>query len=312
METSSARGLMGATPAVAAIDDAAASVGSAPSNPAPAAHAAHTPTDHAASARADLAAVNNAFYDSLGDRWYDAYDDPVALLRAEGALKNPWVADRIRTSLAGRPGRILDIGCGAGFLANALAEEGHRVSGIDMSRGSLKVARARAAARPASSSTAETSAASGTPAAYRVADAYRLPFRDQTFDAVIALDFLEHVTAPGRVIAEASRVLRPGGLFFFHTFNRNRLAWLVVIKGLEWFVRNTPDHMHVLPLFIKPKELETYCREVGMRQKEITGIRPALGPAFWKMLATRRVPRDFKFVLTPSLNISYLGSAQKT
>jgi 2-polyprenyl-6-hydroxyphenyl methylase / 3-demethylubiquinone-9 3-methyltransferase len=259
------------------------------------------PALSARSARSDLAVVNNAFYDGLGDRWYDAYDDPVALLRAEGRLKNPWVADRIRSRLEGRPGRILDIGCGAGFLANALAAEGHRVSGVDMSRGSLKVARVRGAggAVPAA-------------AAYQVADAYRLPFRDAAFDAVVALDFLEHVTDPGRVIAEAARVLRPGGLFFFHTFNRNRLAWLIVIKGLEWFVRNTPEHMHVLPLFIKPGELEAYCRAVGMRPEEMTGIRPALGLPFWKMLATRRVPADFRFVPTASLNISYLGYAIKS
>ncbi|MEO6095612.1 MAG: methyltransferase domain-containing protein, partial [Fibrobacteria bacterium] len=129
----------------------------------------------AASARSDLAAVNNAFYEGLGDRWYDAYDDPVALLRAEGRLKNPWVADRIRSHLEGNPGRILDIGCGAGFLANSLAAEGHRVSGVDMSRGSLKVARSRgetAARRQGEPSAVVRQAA---PAAYRVADAYRLP-----------------------------------------------------------------------------------------------------------------------------------------
>jgi 2-polyprenyl-6-hydroxyphenyl methylase/3-demethylubiquinone-9 3-methyltransferase len=265
-----------------------------------------------ATARADLASVNNAFYDTLGDRWYDAYDDPVALLRAEGKLKNPWVMERIRASLCdsrhpgGRPGRILDIGCGAGFLANALAAQGHQVSGIDMSRGSLKVARSQAA--PALH---DQRAYLENRAHYRVADAYRLPFRDAAFDAVSALDFLEHVTEPERVVAEAARVLKPGGLFFFHTFNRNRLAWLIVIKGLEWFVRNTPDHMHVLPLFIKPKELEGYCLKAGMRPVEMTGIRPSLGRPFWQMLATRRVPKDFAFRLTPSLNISYLGYAEK-
>ena len=180
-----------------------------------------------------------------------------------------------------------------------------------MSRGSLKVARAQAAAAPASRHHGARAGYANL-ARYRVADAYRLPFRDAVFDAVSALDFLEHVTEPERVIAEAARVLKPGGLFFFHTFNRNRLAWLIVIKGLEWFVRNTPDHMHVLPLFIKPKELEGYCIKAGLQPMEMTGIRPALGRPFWQMLATRRVPKDFTFRLTPSLNISYLGYARKT
>jgi 2-polyprenyl-6-hydroxyphenyl methylase/3-demethylubiquinone-9 3-methyltransferase len=259
----------------------------------------------------DLNTVNNAFYDRLGDRWYDAYDDPVALLRAEGELKNPWVAARLREALVGAPGRILDIGCGAGFLANALAAEGHRVSGIDMSPGSLKVATSRSVARSGQPSSSSPSSCVSSRACYRVADAYRLPYRDHAFDAVIALDFLEHVTDPARVIAEAARVLRPGGLFFFHTFNRNPLAWLIVIKGLEWFVRNTPERMHVLPLFIKPGELEGYCRDAGMRAQQWVGMRPRLGRAFWKMLATRRVPADFSFRFTPSLAIYYLGYARR-
>ena len=245
----------------------------------------------------DRETINNAFYDELGERWYLADDDPVALLRAEGELKHPWVIQRINQALEGRHGRILDIGCGAGFLVNQLDAQGHRAMGLDMSRGSLKVARARAG--------------SGN-AAYQVADAYHLPFQEAAFDAVIALDFLEHVTSPQRVVAEAARVLRPGGLFFFHTFNRNFLAWLIVIKGLEWFVRNTPKHMHVLSLFIKPEELREYCHNSGMQVLEITGMRPEIGRiAFWKMLATHRVPADFKFRFTPSLAISYLGCARK-
>lgn len=260
----------------------------------PAVEAAVEPT-----ARADRAVVDNALYDGLGERWHEAWDHPVALLRAENALKAPWVAARLRAALGGRPARVLDIGCGAGFLAKALAAEGHRVCGLDFSFGSLRAARGPAApdgARPA----------------YVAGDAYRLPFPDQAFDAVCALDFLEHVTAPQRVIAEASRVLRPGGLFFFHTFNRNRLAWLVIIKGVEWFVRGTPPRMHVLPLFLKPAELDAMCAKTGLRSEGMRGIRPVLGGAFWRMLATRRVPRGFRFRFSGSLALGYLGSALKS
>ena len=159
---------------------------------------------------------------------------------------------------------------------------------MDLSLGSLKVARGRDA--------------TGEDSLWRAADAYRLPWRDGTFDAVAALDFLEHVDRPGDVIAEAARVLKPGGLFFFHTFNRNLLAWLVVIKGLEWFVRNTPERMHVLPLFIKPEGTGRVLPARRHAAVEWTGMRPEPGRrAFWKMLLTGRVPEDFAFRFTPSL-----------
>lgn len=225
----------------------------------------------------------------------------MALLRAEGSLKAPWIAERLRSARTTRPARVLDVGCGAGFLVAHLADQGHRVIGMDLSVGSLLSAR---------------SAPPNDPGRERkcwlAADAYRLPFPDATFDAVCALDFLEHVTAPHRVIAEAARVLRPGGRFFFHTFNRNPLAWLIIIKGVEWFVRNTPERMHVLPLFLKPEEVRRLCAREGMQVREMTGMRPVVRSwAFWKLLATRRVPRDFRFRFTPSLALSYLGYAIK-
>jgi len=265
----------------------------------------------AASGAADRTVINNAFYDTLGDRWHEAYDDPVALLRAEGALKAPWIAERLRNAISRRPARVLDVGCGAGFLANHLAGEGHHVVGMDMSVGSLRAARS-GPLRGRSPSLPGTFPDALSRKAWLAADAYRLPFADGSFDAVCALDFLEHVTAPHRVIAEAARVLRPGGQFFFHTFNRNPLAWLVIIKGVEWFVRNTPKRMHVLRLFLKPAEVGRFCAHEGMRVREMTGMRPVVSDAaFWKLLATRRVPKEFRFRFTDSLALSYLGFSIK-
>ena len=239
--------------------------------------------------------VNNAFYDDLGERWFTAQDDPVALLRAEGIVKQAWIESQLCECLGSASLKILDIGCGAGFLANRMSDLGHAVQGVDYSLNSLRMARTR-----------------GTSTLYNRGDAMGLPYRDQTFDVVCAMDFLEHVEDPRAVVMEAARVLKPGGLFFFHTFNRNFLAWLIIIKGLEWFVRNTPRHMHILRLFIMPKELESYCRDGGMAVRAWTGVRPDITrSAFWKMLLTRTVPLDFGFVLTPSLKLSYLGVAEK-
>jgi 2-polyprenyl-6-hydroxyphenyl methylase/3-demethylubiquinone-9 3-methyltransferase len=246
--------------------------------------------------KTSLLPVNNAIYDQFGERWYDAQDDPVALLRAESRLRNPWVTERI-TQLHGTAARVLDVGCGAGFLSNQLARDGFDVTGIDASKASIEVA-----ARHDATGKAQ----------YLHGDALLMPFPDASFDAVCAMDFLEHVEDAARAVAEISRVLRPGGTFFFHTFNRNPLSWLVVIKGVEWFVQHTPKHMHVLRLFIKPSELTALCHGHGLRVGELRGSRPVIfSLAFWRMLLTRVVPSDFRFRFTKSTLLAYTGSAQR-
>ncbi len=244
-----------------------------------------------------LKSVNNEIYETLGARWYEAQDDPVALLRAESRLRNPWVAETLERAFEGRRCSVLDVGCGAGFLSNYLAGLGHRVTGLDAAPDPLDVA-----ARHDASGTAR----------YLVGDAMDLPYPAGTFDVVCAMDFLEHVDDPGRVIAEAARVLSPSGLFFFHTFNRNWLAWLVVIKGVEWFVKNTPRDMHVLRLFLTPRELETLCRSHGLLPAMLLGSRPVFGAALAKMLVTGSVPEDFRFTFSRSTRIAYSGFARKT
>jgi len=241
--------------------------------------------------------VNNSIYDELGERWYAAHDDPVALLRAESQLRNPWVAQKIAFE-HGPLARVLDVGCGAGFLSNHLAREGFEVTGLDASQGSIEVA-----ARHDATGKAQ----------YLLGDALRLPFPDACFDAVCAMDFLEHVEDPAKAVAEMARVLKPGGTFFFHTFNRNPVAWLVIIKGVEWFVKNTPRHMHVLRLFIKPRELVAMCLAHGLQVRELHGSEPVVFSwAFWRMLLTRIVPPDFRFRFSRSTLLAYTGCAQRS
>jgi 2-polyprenyl-6-hydroxyphenyl methylase/3-demethylubiquinone-9 3-methyltransferase len=235
--------------------------------------------------------INNDFYEGLRESWYTAYDHPIALLRAENAVRIPWILSEIEKNSS-----ILDIGCGAGLLTNALAKAGHKVAGIDLSPSSLEMAKQQDTAGQID---------------YRMANAYDLPFPNQSLDVVCAMDVLEHVEEPNLLIAEASRVLKPNGLFFFHTFNRNPLSYLVIIKGVEWCVRNTPPNMHVYPLFIKPDELSELCHRHELQVKKWVGLRPTINRSFFKLLFTRRVPVDFSFQFSKSLATGYCGIARK-
>lgn len=241
--------------------------------------------------------INNQIYNELGERWYTAFDDPVALLRQESKTKIPWVLERIRLfSDDFQNLKVLDVGCGAGFLSNRLAEEGLQVTGVDLSEESIAVAQKFDSTKSVR---------------YLAADAYRLPFADASFDVITAMDFLEHVEKPAQVVQEIGRVLKPGGIFFFHTFNRNWLAHIVIIRMVELLVKNTPKNMHVIELFIKPEELVEFCRANQMQVQEMTGIRPLLSTVTAKGLFSRTVPENFRFTLTKSLKLSYLGYALK-
>ncbi len=245
--------------------------------------------------------VDNDLYHELGEKWYFADDHPIALLRAESRLRNPWILQKLEStfkdSLPQDQTHILDVGCGAGFLSNYLAKQGYHVQGVDLSDESLNVARAH-----------DQTGNVG----YSLANASQLPFKDNCFDAVMAMDFLEHVEQPEMIVAEISRVLRPGGVFFFHTFNRNFISWLVIIKAVEVFVKNTPPHLHLLSYFIKPNELDRYCQKANLQIQEFRGLKPNL---FTKgtisSFLKREVPKDFSFSFTPSLLTSYSGYAIK-
>jgi 2-polyprenyl-6-hydroxyphenyl methylase/3-demethylubiquinone-9 3-methyltransferase len=245
----------------------------------------------------EAARIDNAWYADLGTRWYTAEDTPIALLRAEARHRNPWIADTIARVRDGKPCRVLDLGCGAGFLSNYLAAQGHAVTGLDMTEENLTVARRFD----------RTSSA-----VYVQGDATSLPFAGGSFDVVCAMDLLEHVEHPDRLIAEASRVLAPGGLLFFHTFNRNWLANLVVIKGVELFVKNTPKDLHVLRMFLRPEEVTRMLDTHGLESVELRGSRPRFTWPLWRMLATGKVGDDFAFTFTPSTTIGFTGVARRT
>lgn len=240
--------------------------------------------------------INNAFYDNLGEMWYGSDDHPIALLRAENKARNKWVLKQLE-EYPKKDLNFLDVGCGGGFLTNAVSEKGYKVTGIDLSKQSLEVAKKYDQSKRVE---------------YVEASAYELPFERESFDVVSAMDILEHVEEPETLIREASRILKPGGLFLFHTFNRNPLSYLLIIKAVEWFVKNTPKNMHVYPLFIKPKELKGMCLSSSLDVISLEGLIPNLNSkAFWKIAITGKVPENFNFVFVKNTWTGYVGKAIK-
>jgi 2-polyprenyl-6-hydroxyphenyl methylase/3-demethylubiquinone-9 3-methyltransferase len=126
------------------------------------------------------------------------------------------------------------------------------------------------------------------------------------------MDLLEHVPSYQKALEEASRVLKKGGLLFFHTFNRNLVSHIVIIKGVEWFVKNTPKNLHVYSFFIKPKELGSVLENQGLKIETLKGLIPdAKSLGFWRMLFKKELKEDFRFKFSKSLLTGYVGMAKK-
>ena len=244
-----------------------------------------------------MSAVNNAFYTDLGDRWFEGDAHAIALLRAETAVKVRYTLEVLEGRGIAPGARVLDVACGAGLVAFPLAERGYRVKGVDLAEGAIETARQR---------TPE-----GVDARFAVADAYATGEPAAAYDAVLLLDMLEHVERPGDVLREAARVVRPGGAVVFHTFNRTPEAWLLAIHGMKVVARDTPEHVHVYELFIKPEELRAMAAEAGLDVREVRGVRPVVDRAFWWSVCHRRVHPGFRFTFAKAPRVGYAGYAVK-
>lgn len=211
--------------------------------------------------------------------------EPLNLQHAENKIRIPWVAKKIAHFFSNRRCSVLDIGCGAGFLSNALAQHGHYVTGVDLYDTTLNTARKNDVTKTVF---------------YCPGNGYALPFSVHQFEVTCVMDLLEQVEEPFKVIKEASRVLQPGGLFFFHTLNR---SWINKLFAIPNF------HLH--PLFIKPQELYRYLDNSSLSLSEIFGLRPAFHPNLLKFLLRKQIPSTLSFKVTPSLTAAYMGYAVK-
>jgi 2-polyprenyl-6-hydroxyphenyl methylase/3-demethylubiquinone-9 3-methyltransferase len=193
-----------------------------------------------------------AKFSELAHRWWDP-DGEFRPLHQINPLRLAWIDGKAR--LAGK--RVLDVGCGGGILAEAMARTGARVKGIDLAEKPLSVARLHLLE-------------SQVPVAYEAASAEDLAAREPGgYDVVTCLEVLEHVPDPASTVRACAALARPGGQLFFATINRNPKSYLFAIVGAEYVLGLLPRGTHDYARFIQPSELSRWCRDAAL---EVTGL----------------------------------------
>ena len=196
-----------------------------------------------------------AKFEALAESWWDRDSEFKPLheinpLRANYIDRHSPVVDRC----------LLDVGCGGGILAEAMAQRGAQVTGIDMGEAPLAVAKLHLQE-------------SGLAIDYHHSTAEQLAEQQaEHYDIVCCLEMLEHVPDPGAVIAACATLAKPGASLYFSTINRNPKAYLFAIVGAEHILQLLPPGTHEYEKFIKPSELASWIRDAGLVLDDMTGL----------------------------------------
>ncbi len=254
-----------------------------------------------------MRSINND-YDSIAESWCSEdvgataslryFVNPVRFKYYKRIIENGFTSGFRNRS-------ALDVGCGGGILSEELAKTGILVTGVDPSRESIRIAR-------------EHAAAGGLKIDYQEASGEKIPFSDGLFDMVFCCDVLEHVGDVRRVVSEISRVLRPGGYFFFDTINRTIISWIAVIYFMQEcrLTSYTQSNVHLWKMFIKPEELRSILADNDIELNGLKGINPKMkGPSILmgmfrasrKIISYKELSERMNFMENDDLACSYMG-----
>ncbi|UZK04000.1 bifunctional 2-polyprenyl-6-hydroxyphenol methylase/3-demethylubiquinol 3-O-methyltransferase UbiG [Venatoribacter cucullus] len=196
-----------------------------------------------------------AKFEALASRWWDM-ESEFKPLHDINPLRTNYIDSFAQ--LAGKT--VLDVGCGGGILSEGMAQRGATVTGIDMGEAPLNVARLHALE-------------SGVNIDYRQLPVEQLAAEQPaSFDVVTCMEMLEHVPDPASVIKACFDLVKPGGMVFFSTINRNPKAYAFAIIGAEYLLRLLPAGTHDYSKFIRPSELTRWCRAAGLDVTHMTGM----------------------------------------
>jgi 2-polyprenyl-6-hydroxyphenyl methylase/3-demethylubiquinone-9 3-methyltransferase len=194
-------------------------------------------------------------FSELAHRWWDPTSE-FRPLHEINPLRLEWINALV--PLAGK--RVLDVGCGGGILAEAIAKKGANVKGIDLSEKALKVAELH-------------SLESGVQVNYELIAAEALAAREAgQYDVVTCMEMLEHVPDPSAIVQACATLVKPGGRLFFSTLNRNPKSYLFAIIGAEYMLRLLPRGTHDYAKFIKPAELSQFARNANIEVQALKGM----------------------------------------
>lgn len=212
-------------------------------------------------AQPNVDAEEIARFDAVAAHWWDPEGD-FRPLHDINPLRANYI-DQRSGGIAGK--RVLDIGCGGGLLAEALAHRGAQVVGIDRSEVAISVARQHAEEHDVNN------------LEYRLSAVEDLT-DEAPFDVITCLEMLEHVPDPEAIITATRDLLVPGGHLFMSTINRTPKAFAKAILGAEYVLRLIPTGTHEYARFIRPSELAAWSRHAGYQLKDERGI--AYNPLF--------------------------------
>jgi len=196
-----------------------------------------------------------ARFQSIASRWWDA----------DGEMRPLHDLNPVRLEYVERAGpldgrSVVDVGCGGGLLAEAMARRGAQVVGLDLAGELLEVARLHALEAGITVDYRQESVEAHAEACER------------RYDVVTCMEMLEHVPDPASVVRSLARLVRPGGDVFVSTLNRTPRAYLHAVVGAEYVLRLLPRGTHTYEKFIRPSELVAWARAAGLTHVDVAGL----------------------------------------